>query len=178
MGEASMVLNWISLYVFLTGEAVEDVAVEFGVSDLESVEGGLLGSDDDFAAGVLMLSLLSSFPFSWGSGGNATARRCFLLLPGVVPLQALANPTGVSFTSDAPPLASSVPLPGLAGVLLFIPSSLPLSCDKSPSLLLPLIYGSSVVGRTGVPGAVNGASSCSEEFRNVRRKQPGRPRGC
>jgi len=82
MGEASMVLNWISLYVFLTGEAVEDVAVEFGVSDLESVEGVLLGSDDDFAAGVLMLSLLSSFPFSWGSGGNATARRCFLAAAG------------------------------------------------------------------------------------------------
>mmetsp|Transcript_36535 Transcript_36535/g.64036 ORF Transcript_36535/g.64036 Transcript_36535/m.64036 type:complete len:113 (-) Transcript_36535:15-353(-) len=37
------------------------------------------------------------------------------------------------------------------------------------------MYGSS--GKTGVPGADDGESSIVE-LRNVRRKKPGRPRGC
>lgn len=112
-----------------------------------------------------------SFPsFSLGNGGNATARRCFLLpLPK---LPALA----VVFTSDA--LLGALPdlLFSLMSDPLFDlpPSSVSASLLPNPAKLL------TSAGNTGVLGADEGESilSGSYAFLNVLRKNPGRPRGC
>ena len=135
-----------------------DVVAGLEPSDIASEAGACICCD--FVAGValaegreLVLSL-SPPSFSLGNGGKATARRCLLLLPA----------------------AGDALFVALLGASLFA-----LSCSGAPSPLpsvFPLrIYGSS--GNSGEAGAIDGASaSCSTEVLNVRRRNPGRPRGC